>query len=320
MDNAPANAYEGMAITPEPGWLLHTPHGTARCGDGADDYLVRLSDVVRWFMKKRGLPLAVAVRRVLEGITPESFRQMYFLHEQDWARPMWEPSPWEQFAMTPEEQALPYFEGRVRWLIRRLRADWLMPSWEAERFFNDGMPAGEPPEYVKDREPPFDFLDRVGSTAGFSIRMSVAHELWGWGSVATAVALPEAVPSATAAPVTQTQDTAPAIGPQDVSDWPSLVQYRHQLVDVPDKQRPVWSFEHVAILAGRMNEEYRAGRRRGARPRLARELKSATPQGLIGVLERYGYCAQTGEAITGEAKRRAVVFDCLLHGDKEKAA
>lgn len=223
---------DGMSVTPEPGWVLHTPHGTARCGDGPDDYLVRLADVVRWFQNKHRLPFAVAVGRVIDRISVDSFQQMFFMDEQGWARPMWEPSPWDEFAMTPEEKALPYLEGRVLHCIRGLRSAWLMPVWEAEKFFNTGRPAGEPPEYDKERETVFEFIDRKGGSGAVSaVRMRVAHELWGWGRVVAAVAQPDTVAETT---------PAPAIETQDVTDWPSLVRYHKRLCESPAAWPAVW--------------------------------------------------------------------------------
>lgn len=308
MGNDELQAFEGMPVTPEPGWLLHTLHGIARCGEGPDDYLVRLADVVRWFMKKRGLPLAVAVDRVLAGITAESFQHMFSLDSIEFARPMWERSPWDEFSMSPEEKAMPYLEGRVSGLVKRLRASWLMPDFELDKLVNSGIPPGEPLEFDRQHESAFDFSDRKnGGAAAFAIRMSVANTVWGWGSVAAAVAQPEAVPSTTAAPAIQTQDIAPAIGPQDVTDWPSLVRYRRQFLDLPEKQqRPDWLEGHIEIVAAKVQAECAAGRGKGAVKRLANEL-GIKRQTLSGRMESFNYAPTTGQRLatvwTGTGQR-----------------
>ena len=292
MGNDELQAFEGMPVTPESGWLLHTLHGIARCGEGPDDYLVRLADVVRWFMKKRGLPLAVAVDRVLEGITPESFQHMFSLDSFEFARPMWERSPWDEFSMSPEEKAMPYLEGRVSGLVKRLRASWLMPDFELDKLVNSGIPPGEPLEFDSQHESAFDFSDRKnGGAAAFAIRMSAANTVWGWGSVAAAVAQPAAVPSATAAPGIQTQDIAPAIGPQDVTDWPSLVQYRQQFVGVPPQQRPAWLLEYVAILARWVRDECAAGRSYGVLDRAGKALGFTNGVRVRQLLKDHGFDA-----------------------------
>lgn len=249
MGDGDLSAFEGMSVMPEPGWVPHTPHGTARCGDGPGDYLVRLADVVRWFQNKHRLPLAVAVGRVIDGITVDSLQQMFFMEEQGWARPMWEPSPWDEFSMTPEEKALPYLEGRVLHCIRGLRSAWLMPVWEAEKFFNTGRPAGEPPEYDKERETVFEFIDRKGGSSAVSaVRMSVAHELWGWGSVATAVAQPDTVANTTTRPTTAQElealltDSAYAIALNALGD------NRKQLL-APEN----WSFDMRQVVDAKLN-------------------------------------------------------------------
>lgn len=237
---------DGMSVTPEPGWVLHTPHGTARCGDGPDDYLVRLADVVRWFQNKHRLPLAVAVGRVIDRISVDSFQQMFFMDEQGWARPMWEPSPWDEFAMTPEERALPYLEGRVLHCIRGLRSAWLMPVWEAEKFFNTGRPAGEPPEYDKERETVFEFIDRKGGSSAVSaVRMSVAHQLWGWGSV---VAQPDTVACATARPSTVQELEALLTDGAYAVALDTLKKGRKQLL-APEN----WSFDLRQVVDEKLN-------------------------------------------------------------------
>lgn len=289
MSEADFPAFDGMSVTPEPGWVLHTPYGTARCGDGPDDYLVRLADVVRWFQNKRGLPLAVAVGRVVEGITVDSFQQMFFLDEHGWARPMWEPSPWDKYSMTPEEKALPYLEGRVLHCIQGLRNAWLMPAWQAEKFFNAGRPAGEPPAYDKERENVFEFLDRLGGSDAISaVRMRIAHELWGWGR--TVAAVPAAVALQDMAAATP---PASAIEAQDVTDWPSLVRYRLQFASLAAQKRQEWLPGHVEILAARLHEEHQA-RGRGALDRLAGELGLA--RSTVGeLLKKRGFDQATGE-------------------------
>ncbi len=299
MGNDELQAFEDMPVTPEPGWLLHTLHGIARCGEGPDDYLVRLADVVRWFMKKRGLPLAVAVDRVLAGITAESFQHMFSLDSFEFARPMWERSPWDEFSMSPEEKAMPYLEGRVSGLVKRLRASWLMPDFELDKLVNSGIPPGEPLEFDSQHESAFDFSDRKnGGAAAFAIRMSAANTVWGWGSVAAAVALPAAVPSATA---------APAIGPQDVTDWPSLVRYRGQFLDLPEKQqRPNWLEGHIEIVAAEVRAECAAGRGKSAVERLAKEL-GIKRQTLSNRMKSFEYEPATGQRLatpwTGAGQR-----------------
>lgn len=112
-----------------------------------------------------------------------------------------------------------------------------------------------------------------------------AHELWGWGRIVAAVALPDVLTSATAAPV---------MDMQDVIDWPSLVRYRKQFADWPVQKRPDWLDSQVAILAARLHEEYEAGRGRGALGRLAGELGVA--RSTVGeLLKKRGFNQATGE-------------------------
>lgn len=286
MGNDELQAFEGMPVTPEPGWLLHTLHGIARCGEGPDDYLVRLADVVRWFMKKRGLPLAVAVDRVLAGITAESFQHMFSLDSIEFARPMWERSPWDEFSMSPEEKAMPYLEGRVSGLVKRLRASWLMPDFELDKLVNSGIPPGEPLEFDRQHESAFDFSDRKnGGAAAFAIRMSVANTVWGWGSVAAAVAQPEAAPVA-------------LLDSDGMMTPAALLQWRKQLeaADGP-KNNNRWPLLHVQSLAAWLRRECAENGESGALMRIAKQFGYPRSNKLCDVLNGKGFNHKTGEEL-----------------------
>ncbi len=285
MGNDELQAFEGMPVTPESGWLLHTLHGIARCGEGPDDYLVRLTDVVRWFMKKRGLPLAVAVDRVLEGITPESFQHMFSLDSFEFARPMWERSPWDEFSMSPEEKAMPYLEGRVSGLVKRLRASWLMPDFELDKLVNSGIPPGEPLEFDSQHESAFDFSDRKnGGAAAFAIRMSVANTVWGWGSVAAAVALPAAAPVA-------------LLDSDGMKTPAALLQWRKQLEADGPKNNNRWPLLHVQSLAAWLRRECAENGESGALMRIAKQFGYPRSNKLRDVLKRKGFNHETGEEL-----------------------
>jgi len=275
-----------MPYKPEPEWALRTKHGTARCDDEPDGYLVRLADVVRWLQRVRGLPFAVAVDRVTTCITSDSIMHMFHLDGDSggWARPMWEPTAWDKY-FSEDESELPWPENKVAHCITAVRASWLMSSWELERLVNHGVPPGEPREYDSEKETPFDFSERRGGIPGcFAIRMRLANELWGWGRVAAVQAQPEAV--------TSTQQ----LQAQDVNDWPSLVRYRLQFIETPAQSRPKWLPAHVEVLAERLRSEHECGKGRGALRRLAEEMEG-THQALRDLLKRHRYDAATGKRI-----------------------
>lgn len=253
MDSSEVEVMKCMSVRPELEWALHTPHGTARCGEGPDDFLVRLADVVRWFQRKQGLPFTVAVQRVIEGITADSLLHMFYLdgRSNGWARPMWVPTKFDRYLDgVPEEGGSSFFEWRAQSCIHSLRASWLMPSWELERLVNTGRPDGEPREYDSDKETPFEFCERRGGhVADFAIRISKANELWGWGHAAAAVALPDAVAGVQA---------APAIETQGVIDWHSLVLHHKSLFISPAAWPESW--RRIALVF----HEAGHGARRGA--------------------------------------------------------
>lgn len=284
---------DAMLYVPEAEWALRTKHGTARCDDEPDGYLVRLADVVRWLQRVRGLPFAVAVGRVTDCITSDSIMHMFYLDGDGggWARPIWEPTAWDKY-FDEDESELPWPENKVAHCITAVRASWLMPSWELERLANHGAPAGEPREYDSEKETPFDFSERRGGIPGcFAIRMRLANELWNWGRIAALGEQPKSVSS---------NSPGPALEAKDAIDWPSLVRYRRQFIKTPAQSRPKWLPSHVAVLAERLGSECESGRGRGALRRLAGEMKG-THQALSDLLKRHRYDAATGEKIPSAA-------------------
>jgi len=282
-----------MPYVPEAEWSLHTKHGTARCGEEPEGYLVRLADVVRWLQRVRGLPFATAVQRVTDCITPVSIMHMFYLDGDGggWARPMWVPTAWDKY-FSEDESEMPWPENKVAHCITAVRASWLMPSWELERLANHGRPAGESREYDAEKETPFEFSERRGGIPGcIAIRMRLANQLWGWGRLAASEVQPDPVSG---------NPPVSALEAQDVIDWPSLVRYRLQFIETPAQSRPKWAPPHVEVLSKRLRGEHESGKGLGALRRLADEI-GITRQALDGLLKKHRYDAATGKKIPDAA-------------------
>lgn len=263
-------------IEPVEGYNVRWQHGLLRSGPAPADRLVRLADVVRWLMHARELPFAAAVDEVCARIDGDSIMHMYTVDETGYARPMWEASAFDRFALS-DEQLQGGMVGRAAHYVESMRASWLMTAWGLARLVNA---PGAPVEYDSGLETPFEFLDRSATIPAIcAIRIAKAHALWGWGTVAQAGQLVGAVVSVAAPAV--------ALVEGDVSDWPSLVQYRRQFAGLDAQKRPDWK-THAAIVAARVASEYAQGRGEGAIGRLADEI-GITRAGLGGVLKRYGY-------------------------------
>lgn len=297
MDAGALPGSDEVNIEPEEGYDTHSRFGLARCGPAANDCLVRLADVLRWLMAKpRDLPFASALEEVCTRIDEASIAHVYQVNAMDYAKAVAVDSPWNRFFDHDEEQDWTYEKRSALNCVRRMRGEWLGDKYWMAKVLNDSEHA--PHEYDPFTESLFDYWERKGSggAGAYAIRITAANALWGWGKVAqTDVEALGHVGSAPAAAITEA----------DVTDWPSLVQYRlvsARLVGSEIQKRPAWSPEHTAILAAKLNQECQAGRGRGAVERLAKELGtsrqalvgSQKPGGKPGPLVRYGYSVTTG--------------------------
>lgn len=288
-----------MEIEPEEGYEVRSRFGLARCGTAAGDRLVRLADVVRWLMASpRELPFIDAVEAICSRIDETTIQAVYRISSERYAVAAAKDSPWHKFFDSDEEQSWTFQKRCAANCVRDMRGDWCGDKHWMAKVLND--PEYAPNEYDPFSESLFDYWERKGgrdsgpSAGSYAIRFAMAHELWGWGRSVEAVALPDAAPA------------VPAIKAWDVTDWPSLVKYRLQFAHLIEQKRyqelPGWLPEHVVLLAGQLQQECAAGRKRGALGRLAKELSYVRGQRVSELLKDAGYDVNTGEKPKPKAK------------------
>lgn len=168
-----------IKLNPEDGWALHSASGFMRCGDGPNDKLVSLHDVVAWLMRRHERPLAAAVADVCNALEQHGLDGVYWVDvdDQNYANRADEPSSFDKYEAT----------DRLTSLVQTLRAAWLIKPYELSRLVN--VPDHEP-EYDERKETPFEFSRRrVDPASRVAITWLRAHELWGWGSTAEVIPL-----------------------------------------------------------------------------------------------------------------------------------
>lgn len=277
-------------VEPVEGWALHTRHGTLRCDASPDGRLVRLADVVRWFVEKHELPFAVAVEKVMAGITTETIQDFFYLDGDDggYATSVMVPSAFDQFLPYPLGREDDTEEEKKVYHLQRLRNSWLLPAWELSRF---------DAEFNSETQTPFEYLDaKKGGSSIYAIRMSLAHRLWGWGAVAQA-------------------SKAASLEPSQVQTFAELVAYRKLGESLPATNRPLWVASHVELLASELRRRKAASVGRGFKAEIARELgfTGGNPGAALNpILTRFGFTID-GERIPGAAV--AADMACRLVGN-----
>lgn len=296
------SAGDVLKVMPPEDWDVQSPFGVLKTNTGqSGQCLVRLEDVHAHLMRRDGMASANAAAHVFAAFMSDAGSSIGMQHGAAKVRACLHVVDQADYAATITSLAGRMFIDRMA-TLPYLQHHRLERGTVEAAFYALSVIAGEVwAPHAKDVQLvervqgyfPEDVLpalvvlrEMVGRLA---VPFAVAYELWGWGSVAAAVALPDVLPSATVAPVIEVQD---------VTDWPSLVRYRQQFVHFTGakevQKRAVWVDEHVAQLAARLNEEYLAGRWRGALGRLAGELGIA--RSTAGeLLKKRGFNQATGE-------------------------
>lgn len=328
LDRTFAKLLPGQIVEPEDGYDVHSPHGLLSYGSGLSSRLLRLVDVFEW-MRCKELPR----KKVLDAIfsplvqldeADGGYRrqELYVVNGEDYAHPLslgdrLNPKAravWDELEFAYQHT---YSMGVVRQVAEKWEESWPGYVGDPGPFYRDGWvqhckamkilaqsnygPKGWEEEYrsryyLTQEEWISRCKGYVRLLSRLAVPLSLAHELWGWGHAAVAVAQLDAAADAPA---------APAIGALDVTDWPSLVRYRQQFAQLIEQERyqelPGWLPEHVALLAGQLQQECAAGRKRGALGRLAKELGYVRGQRVSELLKKHGYSAVTGETVQASA-------------------
>jgi hypothetical protein len=82
---ATVNDNELKQAEPPDSWSVHSPVGLLRCGPLPADRLVRLVDVVQWFVTDRETPRLSAVQRVCDVINADALGWLYHVNEGTYA-------------------------------------------------------------------------------------------------------------------------------------------------------------------------------------------------------------------------------------------
>lgn len=277
--NADAECGVGaIVIEPEIGFQVVGPYGSQRCGEGVNERLLRLDEALHWMMHKKELPKDKSIYAVFSPLiqwdeADSKYRRqvLYVLNHEGYAYTLslgdkLNPAAVDIWGDMPFSYSHTYSMGTVREIAETWRDSWPGYVENADSFYRAGWvnyckamkklaKASELPRLweSKYREDYFINLDDwkerckrfVRSLSRLAVPVSVAHELWGWGSVAQ----PDVLPSATAAPVMEAQD---------VIDWPSLVQNHKALFTSPGAWPTHW--RRIALEF----HEFGHGARRGA--------------------------------------------------------
>ena len=260
-------------------------YGEPRIATGAQGRAVHLSRLVLWLMERHECTRVTAVEMLLKHLESEDGPVIYQASPGDDGRPLdmgrsWYPSDDGSLEKVrpmgrrvryrgigsggvplpklPAPPIAPIGVGRVG------LATWLRRTWGVARNENT-------------------VLELCG--AYLIVAETDACALYGW-------------PSSTGEPAADVLAQAPAalaIAAQDVTDWPSLVQYRLQFAPAKsEKRKPLgWPLGQVEILAERLRKECGVSMR-GPLQRLAKE-SGLSRQSMQQALARNGFNPATGQ-------------------------
>lgn len=329
-------------VGPMEGWMPNAPNGLLRHGPGDECRLVRLVEVAAWMANE--YPRDEVIRRLFGALYQNEADpwgwQLFILNGKGYAQRLirhFGPSPesvdfW-QYLREPDS-IHEYDEGvTTDWsaqgvigIIGRMweyawpgvsddpdaDRDWYLARVKSANLNHQARVNADP--YASSVPAPASMLseerqEMMHVLERLAVPVPIAFTLWGCGRAGAPVALPDALAGTQAAPA-----ASAVIEAQGVSDWPSLVRYRSQFASLAAQKRPLWLPEHVALLAGRLNEEHQAGRGRGALGRLASEL-GAVRSTLGERLIKHGF-----SSATGEKKKTPATPWSAMGGRGEKAA
>lgn len=150
-------------------------------GQGEDENLVCLYDLVAWLVEDRGLPLLRAVERVANEIEGKD-EDTFWLIEGDYANPHNPDSPWRKFT---DEKSLASASVRVLG----------MQEYDLSKLVNvPGYMPDQSTEFDESKESPFEFFGRMDSCR-YALTWRKAHELFGWGRAVTVEAAVQTAPA-----------------------------------------------------------------------------------------------------------------------------
>lgn len=137
-----------VEIEPEEGYEVRSQFGLARCGPAAGDRLVRLADVVRWYMASpRELPFINALDEVCGRINEATIEHVFRVNGQGYAKAAAYESKWHYFD-SAKEPGWNYQKQCAEYCVRDMRNGWCGDKHWMAKVLND-------PEYAPNEYDPF---------------------------------------------------------------------------------------------------------------------------------------------------------------------
>ena len=138
-----------------------------RSGVGEKEKLVSLYDVVAWLVTDCEIPLTPAIEQVVTKVKAIDERDIFYLEENDYAKPCSPDSPWRKYLDDGEVPALSAVQSLE------------MSAFELSRLVNA---PGEKLVFDESKETPFEYFGRTDSVV-FALTWHKANEVFGWGRV-----------------------------------------------------------------------------------------------------------------------------------------
>lgn len=138
-----------------------------RSGVGEKEKLVSLYDVVAWLVTDCEIPLKPAIRQVVTKVKAIDECDIFYLEENDYAKPCSPDSPWRKYLDDGEVPALSAVQSLE------------MSAFELSRLVNA---PGEKLVFDESKETPFEYFGRTDSVV-FALTWHKANGVFGWGRV-----------------------------------------------------------------------------------------------------------------------------------------
>lgn len=196
------------AVTPPEGWCDQSPFGVLKTACG--ERLARLEDVHAWLMRRDGMPSASAVARVFGVFVSDANSEIGMKHGAAKVRASLYLTDLSGYAESVRGFAGRFFLREMANLVPYVPHHHFDRGTVAALMYSLGLMAGEvwaPHEVeidLNDRldgycaEGYFPTVAKAREVLGrFAVPFAMAHELWGWGTVAMPDAAP--VPASAAA-------------------------------------------------------------------------------------------------------------------------
>lgn len=306
-------------VEPMAGWKPNAPNGLLRHDPGDECRLVRLVDLAAWLGDQ--YPRDEVVRRLIVPLYQNNAEpcglQLFVLNGRGYAKRLFdhfdlsiepeviscwqhlhEPDSVSEYGEYVERNYSPNdvigVIGRMwqyawpgvaenpdaddHWFLRRVYEANMRRNERAKAFPDMQHRAAPSSMFSEERRDMMRVLERL------AVPVPIAFTLWGWGSVAAAVAQPAAAPVA-------------LLDSDGMKTPAALLQWRKQLEADGPKNNKRWPLLHVQSLAAWLRRECAENGESGALMRIAKQFGYPRSNKLRDVLKRKGFNHETGEEL-----------------------